>query len=849
MKYKLSLFMTFLLTYSLVYASGDLTLKTDALQLELDETGKVTALKDIAMNRNYITTLQPSYLLECQTYGKPKNASMMHPTSMKIISQTNRLTKVELSFEKGIRLTVAITPKDGYFHMKLTDAQPVGDISHISWGPYKTTMQGPTAEWLGFNRSDEFTLGLLSLELNTDAKPNIRPWAAQFEYYGSNFHLWSFDHTRAREYQKHRHSVPVPGLTVIGSTVALLGCPAGKHNELEILERIELAEDLPHPTYKGKWAKRSLEVQKPCIWIDIDQSNIDECIKIGKHMAAGTLCRFHGFFRNWGHFDIDPNIYPGGIEALKANSKKAQKNGINLTTYTLTSFLRPVNQYEPYLAPIPDSRLEAWTPTTALVQDIVADDTEITVKTSDELIEVFSHPYKVIRVENELIEFKQFAEMGQDLLLKDCERGAFYTTASPHSKTTKVSCLFVSGYHNFYPGTMDMNNEIAAKIGSLTKKADIGKVLLDGFESCYETGHGDYAQNIFLKTIYDMCSDRDMLYATSPSQANYTWHMISYHSWGEYELHKGFRGTMLDYRLSRQIQMKRNLIPNKLGQYYPNQATLEDIEWLMARVVGWESGVDLHLNIADFKRNLDYESIGEAVRLWEKARLGNAFSEQQKMRLRQTDTLYKLSQDPSGKWKLDFVRFWQHPGLRIHPPSAFKIEPSMNKSLSKCSIDWAWTHDPGIYAEAGLSDDLIHQVNSKQTNWEVTYPKGPNPDWSGTQLQLKFVFRLPENAPSAVCNIKVSVNDHALEVPVTLEPGQYISTPHSIPMAFVYNSKHQVIKEVIIPQHNPYWYAPTVNKGIPVTISISCDSVDPEENPEVRANLLFYHELVPPQFK
>ena len=46
-----------------------------------------------------------------------------------------------------------------------------------------------------------------------------------------------------------------------GSAIALFGCPEPKI--LDVIETIELEEGLPHPEFKGKWIKRSDEMNEP----------------------------------------------------------------------------------------------------------------------------------------------------------------------------------------------------------------------------------------------------------------------------------------------------------------------------------------------------------------------------------------------------------------------------------------------------------------------------------------------------------------------------------------------------------------------------------------------------------
>jgi hypothetical protein len=96
------------------------------------------------------------------------------------------------------------------------------------------------------------------------------------------------------------------------------------------------------------------------------------------------------------------------------------------------------------------------------------------------------------------------------------------------------------------------------------------------------------------------------------------------------------------------------------------------------------------------------------------------------------------------------------------------------------------------------------------------------------------VIRLPKDAPCAVKDFKVSINNQIVEIPVTLQPGQYISIPHLIEVACIYNDKHQVISEVYL-----HGYLPKVSKESTATVSLSCQPVDVQLKPEVILNLRF----------
>jgi len=491
--------------------------------------------------------------------------------------------------------------------------------------------------------------------------------------------------------------------------------------------------------------------------------------------------------------------------------------------------------------------LQTWRAEAKLAANISAADTIIAVQKDKETEDVIKS-IKVIRVDNELIRFKSFTLEDNKILLKECQRGAFRTQASEHQAQSRVRLMVFSGYDNFYPGTLDMSNECSDRLSDIILQADLDNFVVDGYESCWETGYGLYTGNIFLKKFFEkLAKNNKEILTTTSLITNYSWHFMSHISWGEGDRDRGFRFSMLDYRLSRQLELSRNLIPNKMGQYGgASDATAEDINWVMQLATGWDSGVDFWFDTKSIKGNPEYAQLVKTFSDWEQANVENAFSEAQKMQLRQSDVIYKLTHKPDGKWDLKFEKRWQNEKAVLLPPSVMNATPvnGGEQSVKPLSIDWSWTHNPALYNEIGLSDDLISNADGKETTWKVTFPQyTENPkSWFHTpNRHLLYVIRVPENAASAVKNFRVSVNGKTIEIPATLQPGQYLSIPHLVEVACIYDKNHQVVDEVYmlgVIQH--------VDKGKTETVGLTCEAVNKDAAPEVIMNVrcqngYYYH--------
>ncbi|MGY0035839.1 hypothetical protein [Pedobacter sp. NJ-S-72] len=140
--------------------------QTGNLKLAVNAKGKIVKLEDISRNINYASSKENSSLISCYLYSADHTA--MVPLTARVNKKTKASAIIELLYTNNIKISVEIVTKDAYFQMRLIDVNPVKQISHICWGPYYTSMQGRIGGWLGLNRSEDFTIGMMGLEPNTD---------------------------------------------------------------------------------------------------------------------------------------------------------------------------------------------------------------------------------------------------------------------------------------------------------------------------------------------------------------------------------------------------------------------------------------------------------------------------------------------------------------------------------------------------------------------------------------------------------------------------------------------------------------------------------------------------------
>jgi hypothetical protein len=828
------------------------SLAAGGLRLSLDDKGKIVELTNVAGDTNYRHPKRDSFLLGIQEYGEANTVmSQIHkPIALRTISRKSDQLTIGLSYSSGATLTVEIRSSKDYLRMEVVEASSPAGIAAVHWGPYATCMEGPIAEYLGLNRSEDFTIGLLGLNPNTDGAiwGAGHAFSAEFipaEVGGAQLHVFSKDRSRPtgidRQDRQPMPVLPVSGQTVIGSAVALFGCAPS--DELNRVEAIEIGEGLPHPMLDGQWIKRTLRAADSSIWGNYSNANINQWISLCQQTGIRLLCQRY-MFSTWGHFEVSPK-FTDGMDGVRICSEKAAAAGIRTTNYTLSTFLH--GDREPFLSPVPDNRLASYHPAAGLSADIDATATQIALKdTSVELVRVFpgslsmSEP-GMIRIGDELVTYKSVRREAGQIILGDCVRGFMRTIKAGHLAGTKAARMYYYPlYGSIYPGTEDMSREVARNIAEASRKGGLSHVVLDGLEESYLAGHDVYSQNVFFKEVFMKTPGATF---TSSTMQQYTWHMLSHISWGEGDRELGFRGTSMEYRLMRLDQLKRNHMPRKIGQYYPDaKTTREDIEWLMGLAAGYDAGVDLEMQLPK------EQEVFAPIRGWEEARRQGLFSEHQKMLMRQTDHLFTLVEKAGGGWEPRFVRRWRSEDFKETPSTQapVKVLSDQTARVAPCGIDFSWTHDPGIHKHACISDDLVHSGGLKASDFEIAVPINMEPN------QLLCVLRVPQDSPSAVSNVRLTIRfgekqdrSYQLYFPTTLQPGQYLSIPHQFKMAYVYDANHQLLKEV----HLRYIPDISNSKTRKIMARISCEPTDANQPSELRVNIRLQEPYFKPKTK
>jgi hypothetical protein len=350
-------------------------------------------------------------------------------------------------------------------------------------------------------------------------------------------------------------------------------------------------------------------------------------------------------FKSWGHYEPNPKFFPGGMAGLKACADKAKASGIRLGAHTLSNFIQT---HDPYITPEPDVRL-AKTGESTLTEAVDAATSTISVASPEYFTNRLGNELQTVVIGKELVRYGSVSTNAPWKLL-DCQRGAYGTTASEHPRGSAAGKLMDHAYKVFFPN-LELQREIARNLARVFNASGLSHMDFDGHEGRLAPGEGTYGNEVFAKEFYDHL-DHTVINGTSPPLSHFYWHINSYCNWGE-PWYGGFRDSMQEYRINNQAFCERNFIPKMLGWYLLRTSTcLSDMEWMLARSAGFDSGFALATSLDALRKNTETGPILDALREWEKARRAGVFTPEQREALRNPKREFHLQTVSGGGWDL-----------------------------------------------------------------------------------------------------------------------------------------------------------------------------------------------------
>ena len=683
-----------LFAFTLAFHAGaqNTNLKTRSTQIGIDNTGYFSSIrvegKDILHADKYplVTVCADNKLIT--------------PTKM-----TTSGNQLKLTMSDGGTITLKHKESDVCITLEATNVPDKYEV--LLFGPLAVTIHDVVGDVVGVAQGDGLAFGMQALNIKTNAGIPDEYGKLVTETYGYSgksaelsvasipaYKLAAADisdgtvfHFSARRRNKQEYRqvqqiekslvLPVEGEDgpIKGAKIAFFG--SKNTDALARIGEIEVEQGLPHPLFDGEWGKTSRAAMKSYLISDFSEDNFD--MILDKAKRAGFEYVYHsGPFLDWGHFNWDPKFTKGGDEGVKKMVDKAKALGIAVGVHTLSNF---TTTNDAYVTPVPSEHLLKQGVLT-LTSDLDKEQTAIKIKKSD----LFSMPMSLnaMQIDKELITYGSMEDQGDTYLLKDCKRGAYGTTASAHAQKTPLYKLWDYPYKTLFPDLV-LQDKFADRLAEIMNKTGLRQISFDGLEGCSYTGQDEYANSRFVTRFYNQLN-HNVLNDASRLSHN-LWHIHTRMNWGE-PWGEAMRTGQVENRIKNQHFFQRNLFPRMLGWFLIRLAdrnfecsTLEDLEWALSESAGFDAGYAMTINSNTLRRHGQIDKLLEAIKNWDKLREAQAFSDEQKARLKDPQTEWHLEKTDEQTYNLYPLSISKH----------FRCNMAEMQPGQPGGADWSWS--------------------------------------------------------------------------------------------------------------------------------------------------------------
>lgn len=532
--------------------------------------------------------------------------------------------------------------------------------------------------------------------------------------------LWSSSTINlcARILQKHK--VELPSFGVI----------ACREEDLpEVMERFEIAAGLPSPRPGGVWNKQSPLVKRSYLFItNFRESEFNEALALARRGGFDTiLFGQESWSHGTGHYNINRERFPDGLEGLKITLKRFKDAGFRVGLHFLAASVYPP---DPYLTPVPDSRLVKGA-AAILASDIDASTNFVAVTTEPLEFPAEDGGYMgagtVLQIGDELISYNARTNR-EPWAFSGCRRGHLGTRPAAHKKGDVIRHLVRSyGYHMVDLDT-SLLDEVAANFARVANACEIDMVYFDGSERL-QGDHWYYNARLH-KAFYDKLVNKSTLLQAS-SFSHYSWHMMARSA--SADGHGDLKGY-LDQRSGGFTSLARNWMPLDIGWYYGYDATAtpDMYEYVLAATLAYDSSMSFQVSCKAAAAHPFTSQILDLIGRYERLRLSGKVPEFVKTALRIHPELTGIKPgDPTSELieKRREYKLVERDGKIFF--QRVQYEPWHDFGPGQTNGSWTLRLKSGparvgiqLHAKKGTITDPWIEVGGKRHVWEGTLSSG-----------------------------------------------------------------------------------------------------------------------------
>ncbi len=431
---------------------------------------------------------------------------------------------------------------------------------------------------------------------------------------------------------------------------------------LGVIERLQTAYGLPHLTLGGTWFRTSPLLREPYLFTDLDAHNVDRVIRFARRGGFGYVMTFSGVWCTAnGSYPINTKRYPRGMADLKAVADKLHAAGIKLGLHMLSACISP---HDPYVRPVPDSRLAVARRFT-LTRDIGPGDDEIPVDGSAAgMARVDSYATRGcdLWIGDEIVTYRGRTG-GDRAAFTGCLRGRRGTARAAHTAGTPVR--YLHRLYNMYlpdPAT-DLLPEIAARVATIFNTVGADMIYFDGGEAMGILGRG-WHDTHRIHREFARRLDREVLISGSGGNGGFGWHV---HMRGNANdgVHNNTKRYLDEHKVPDRIDYyHRNLAAAEIGwlnlrsrdlSHPPTQP--DEWEYFCCKGLAHDAPVSLHMHTRYFDDNGRAGECLDIINRYQRAKRTGQFGESLPATLREPGREFKLTGDETAGWRFRRMQY------------------------------------------------------------------------------------------------------------------------------------------------------------------------------------------------
>lgn len=444
---------------------------------------------------------------------------------------------------------------------------------------------------------------------------------------------------------------------IVGAKVALVALPVG--GLLPALKDVlEEADEMPLCKVAGPWAKEVPFNRGSYLFNfgSLTEATVSEWIEMARSLGVTQIDNHGGggFFR-FGDFALDKAKWPEGPETFARIVARLHEAGIDSIFHSYAFF---IDKQSKYVTPVPDARLDAFRAFT-LAESVGPDADTLPVEEStaglSTITGFFEHNSVVLHLGDELVTFGAVSQQ-PPWRFTGVRRGAFGTRPAAHPQGARARHL-KECFGLFVPDVeSSLFEEIAANHAEIVNRCGFDGLYLDAIDGSSILRGADECWYWADKFVFEI---QKRLKKPVGMEMSAMWHHFwqyrtRWQAW-DYpqrghrrfiDLHAGAvnGGLLLPLHLGWWNFQSFN--PPQIEPTYP-----EVIEYLGAKLVGWDAGISLAgaINRDQLRTVPLFRRTVDILRACEELRHSGACDERVKAELRRPGQEFALVMDAGGK--------------------------------------------------------------------------------------------------------------------------------------------------------------------------------------------------------